>query len=245
MAILTNKKIQEITISYYSCFTCYDLNKLNSGLTLICDDRRNETLKGYSGKFTIYALIKDDKCVVAYTSKYKDFFINHQNDSINSLINSLTNTFLVKKMQLMVFDKEKVFDYGNAQILKKEDYPLYEKFFCLDNPSSDPKGWLKDYFESKLGYFVGYFINDEIVSLSDTPDMAYLESKIQHTGISTLKDYRHLGYGKKCAALNTFNLLQKGIVPQYECEYSNIASIGLAESVGYKKYGEALILEEE
>lgn len=243
--MLSTKKIQEITIAYYSCFTCCDLNKLNSSVTLICDDRRNETLKGYSGKFTIYCLIKDDKCVVAYASKYKDFFINHQNDSINSLINNLTKTFSMKKMQLMIFDKEKVLEYGNARILKKEDYPLYEKFFCLDNPNSDPTGWLKDYFESKLGNFAGYFINNEIVSLSDTPDMAYLEGKIQHTGISTLKDYRHQSYGKKCVALNTFNLLKKGIVPQYECDINNVASIALADSIGYKKYGEALILEEE
>lgn len=59
------------------------------------------------------------------------------------------------------------------------------KIFFLDNPDSDPNGWLEDYYESKLGNFTGYFIDDQLVSVSDAPDMAYLENKIQHTGIST------------------------------------------------------------
>ncbi len=71
---LTIKEIEDITIQYYSQFTCFDLKKLNSGITLVCDDKRNEELKGYSGKFTIYTLIKDNKCIVTYASKYKDFF---------------------------------------------------------------------------------------------------------------------------------------------------------------------------
>lgn len=72
---LTIKEIEDITIQYCSQFTCCDLKKLNSGITIVCDDRRNEELKGYSGKFTIYALIKDNKCIVTYASKYKDFFL--------------------------------------------------------------------------------------------------------------------------------------------------------------------------
>ena len=72
---LTTKEIEDIMIQYYSPFTCFDFKKLNSGIALICDVKRNDELKGYSGKFTIYALFKDHKCIVAYSSKYKDFFI--------------------------------------------------------------------------------------------------------------------------------------------------------------------------
>ncbi len=76
------------------------------------------------------------------------------------------------------------------------------------------------------------------------PDMAYLENKIQHTGISTLKQYHQKGFAKKCVALNTHQLLQKGIVPQWKTDADNLASISPAESIGYKKYAKAMIYEQ-
>lgn len=55
---------------------------------------------------------------------------------------------------------------------------------------------------------------------------------------------RRKGYTLLTVALNTHNLIEKGICPQWECQLDNYASISLAESIGYKKYGVALIVEE-
>ena len=41
---LTIKEIEDITIQYCSQFTCFDLKKLNSGITIVCDDRRNRLM---------------------------------------------------------------------------------------------------------------------------------------------------------------------------------------------------------
>ena len=39
-------------------------------------------------------------------------------------------------------------------------------------------------------------------------------------------------------------LIENGVCPQWECRAENTASIALAESIGYEKYGVAYILEE-
>lgn len=105
---------------------------------------------------------------------------------------------------------------------------------------------MQDYFEEETEkeYFTGYFINNELVSVCDAPDMPYMEDVIQHTGIVTLKKERRKGYAKLTAALSTHNLIEKGICPQWECHIENSASIALAESIGYEKYGVAYIFEE-
>ena len=61
----------------------------------------------------------------------------------------------------MIFRQECVQEYGNARVLKKSDYPLYEEFFRLTFPTANPTGWLQDYFDEKVEkeYFTGYFLN--------------------------------------------------------------------------------------
>lgn len=116
-------------------------------------------------------------------------------------------------MQLMKFKHERVKEYGNARVLKKADYPLYEEFFRSTSPTADPTGWLQEYFEEKVQkeYFTGYFANDKLVSVCDAPDMPYMEDTIQHTGIVTLKSERRKGYAKCTAALAAHHLIENGV----------------------------------
>ena len=146
----------------------------------------------------------------------------------------------------MEFVEECVFDYKDARMLKRDDYPLFENFFKKAYPSVSEIGWLKVYFEGKVdkGFFFGYIIDDELVALCDAPDMPYMEGYIQHTGIVTLPEYRRKGYAKLCAALATHHHIQSGIVPQWECALDNVASIQVAKSIGYKEFARAFIFEE-
>ncbi|MCI6841257.1 MAG: GNAT family N-acetyltransferase [Eubacteriales bacterium] len=146
----------------------------------------------------------------------------------------------------MEFVRERVREYGDARVLKKSDYLLYEEFFRETSPAANPDGWLREYFEEKAAkeYFTGYFLNDRLVSVCDAPDMPYLEDVIQHTGIVTLRSERRKGYARRTAALAAHHLIVNGICPQWECRADNTASIALAEAVGYEKYGVAYILEE-
>lgn len=246
MARLTEREIDTITNEFYSCFCGMNLSEAVSGISFVCTDSRNEEVRGFGCKYSIYILVKEDMCIVSYAPQYADFFKKLQNASTFEILKAVNTSFKIKKMQLMKFRKECVQEYGDAKILKKADYPLYEKFFRSTTPTADPTRWLQEYFDEKVikEYFAGYFHDGKLVSVCDAPDMPFMEDMIQHTGIVTLKNERRKGYAKLTAALAAHHLIEKGICPQWECHAENIASIALAESIGYEKYGVAYILEE-
>ena len=246
MARLTEREIDTITNEFYSCFCGINFSEAVSGISFVCSDSRNDEVRGFGCKYSIYVLVKEDACIVSYAPQYANFFKKLQDVSAVDILAAVDTSFKIKKMQLMKFRQECVQEYGNAQVLKKADYPLYEEFFRLTSPTADPTGWLQEYFEEKVEkeYFTGYFMNGRLVSVCDAPDMPYMEDVIQHTGIVTLKNERRKGYTKLTAALAAHHLIENGICPQWECHVENTASIALAESIGYEKYGVAYILEE-
>ena len=246
MTKLSKKQLDSITDEFYSCFCETDISKAASGVTFVCSAARNEDVRGFGCKYTVYMLVKDDICIVAYAPQYADFFQSLQNSTATDILTMLERTFPLKKMQLMKFSQECIKSFGNARILEKSDYPLYEEFFRLTSPNADPTGWLQEYFEEKTEKecFTGYFLDGRLVSVCDAPDMPYMEDRIQHTGIATLEHERRKGYAKCTAALAVHHLLKNGICPQWECRIENAASLALAKPIGYEPYGTAYILEE-
>lgn len=238
--------IENITQDYYSHFCGIQLSELKHGTYFICSAERDAKLKGFGCKYTIYMFVKDDLCVVSYSPKHKIFMETLKKCSKNKVIAKIDQQFKLKKMKLMTFEKEIVTCYGNAKILKAEDYPLYESFFRKTYPNTNPDEWLYEYFFEKTNkeYFTGYLSDNKLLSVCDAPDMPYMEDKIQHTGINTLKEERRKGYAKCTAALAVHHLFEKNVCPQWECAAENIASIELAKSIGYKEYGTAYILKE-
>lgn len=246
MEKLNQATVRKITSEFYSRFCGIDLADLKAGIHFVCFDERGEEVKGFGCKYTIYTLHRDDLLVVSYSPDYCDLIESLKNCTIEEILDALNQKFKLRKMQLMQFEHERVQDYGNAKVLQKKDYALYEKFFCMQHPSADPSGWLQEYFEEKTAkeYFVGYVVNGSLVSVCDAPDMPFMEDIIQHTGIVTLTEERRKGYAKCTAALAAHQLIENGVCPQWECRSDNDASIALAESIGYQKYGVAYILEE-
>ena len=238
--------IQEITERFYSHFCGTDISKLNRGIYFVCSADRDAELKGFGRKYTIFIYVKEELCIISYSPKYKAYFETLKKCNVNNLVERVNKNFNMKKKQLMIFNDEIVTQYGDAKILSKEDYPLYESFFRTIKPNVNPNGWLHEYFFEKSAkkYFVGYLKNGKLVSVCDTPDMPYMQDKIQHTGIETLVEERKKGYAKCVTALATHNMLENGICPQWECDINNKPSINLAKSIGYKEYGVAYILEE-
>ena len=244
---IDTRAIKKITYDYYSCFCGADVSDFKQGIRFICTNERSNILKGFGCKYSIYILCKEDACIVAYAPKYKSYFNElTQLTDVKELIETINQSYPLKAYQLMEFVEECVFDYKDARMLKRDDYPLFETFFKKAYPSVSEIGWLKAYFEGKVdkGFFFGYIIVDELVALCDAPDMPYMEGDIQHTGIVTLPEYRRKGYAKLCAALATHHHIRSGIVPQWECALNNIASIQVAKSIGYKEFARAFIFEE-
>ena len=246
MSKLTNKEIDKITNEFYSRFCGTNISDAACGVTFVSSESRNEELRGLGCKYSIYVLVKDDVCIVSHAPQYADFFKKLHGMSTSDILGEIEASFRIKKMQLMKFAEERVHDFGSARILEKSDYQLYEEFFRATSPKADPSGWLREYFEEKAEkeYFAGYLLDGRLVSVCDAPDMPYMEDVIQHTGIVTLETERRKGYAKRTAALAAHHLIENGICPQWECHVENIASIALAEAVGYEKAGVAYIVEE-
>ena len=243
---MTAQMIERITKDYYSHFCGIDLSSSKCGTYFICSAERDEKLRGFGCKYAIHILVNGSLCVVSYSPKHRALIEQSKKCGGDEIILAVSRHFSLKKMRLMMFEKEIVTCYGNARILKDEDYPLYEAFFRAVSPNADPDGWLHEYFIEKTSkeYFAGYFSDRKLLSVCDAPDMPYMEDAIQHTGINTLKEEQRKGYAACTAALATRHLLEKGVCPQWECHADNIASIELAKSIGYKEYGTAYILEE-
>lgn len=238
--------VQDITKQFYSHFCGTDISALKQGIYFTCSPERDAELKGFGRKYTLFIFVKDDLCVVSYSPRHTAFIETLKKCGIHEIIEKVNRTYKIKVRQFMIFHDETVRQYGDAKILKDSDYPLYEAFFRAANPTASPDGWLYEYFVEKTAkeYMVGYIKNGRLVSVCDAPDMPYMGDKIQHTGIVTLKEERKKGYAKCVTALAAHHLMENGICPQWECNGNNIASIKLAEAIGYKKYGTAYILEE-
>lgn len=243
---LTLEAVRNITNQFYSHFCGVNISKAKQGIHFACSEERDTELRGFGCKYTLFMLVKDGLCIVSYSPKHKEYIDELRKCNADEIIAAVNYKYKVKKMQLMTFNEELVIQYGDAKILRKKDYPLFEAFFRATTPNANPDGWLYEYFLEKVAkeYFAGYISNDKLVSVSDAPDMPYMEDKIQHTGISTLKEERRKGYAKCTAALAAHHLIENGVCPQWECHANNIASIKLAKSIGYQEYGIAYILEE-
>lgn len=146
MAELSKKEIHAITNRFYSCFCGTDISEAESGVTFVCSESRNEELRGLGRRYTIYMLVKDDVCVVSYAPEYTDFFRKRQGMNAAGLLTETEASFRVRKTQLMEFVRERVREYGDARVLKKSDYLLYEEFFRETSPAANPDGWLREYF---------------------------------------------------------------------------------------------------
>ncbi|MBE7002941.1 MAG: GNAT family N-acetyltransferase [Ruminococcaceae bacterium] len=238
--------IQQITKEYYSHFCGTDFTRCGPGIHFVCMPARDEVLKGFGCKYTVYVLAKNEITIVSYAPKHRDWIEKYKGLPVDEIMAALKCRRDIKTMQLFAFEEEKVRQFGDAKILTPSDYPLYDVFFRESNPEADPAGWLHEYFTEKAekGLLAGYYKEGRLVSVCDAPDMPYMEGKIQHTGIMTLKTERGKGYAKCAAALATHHLIENGICPQWECDFDNVASTRLAQSIGYVSMGQAYILEE-
>lgn len=243
---MNHQMIENVTVNFYSKYCCIHLSQLEKQDWFVCSEERDEVLNGFGCRYTVYIFVKDGRFIAAFSPKYREIFDIWKHHSRDELLAAANRRFSLRKMQLMIFEQETVTDFGNAKILRAEDYPLFEAFFRETNPGVDPDGWLEDYFIEKSGkeYFTGYLLDGKLVSVCDAPDMPYLEGMIQHTGIHTLAPERRKGYAARTAALAAHHLLEMGICPQWECGADNLASIALAKSVGFREFAEAYVLKE-
>lgn len=126
---MTAQMIERITKDYYSHFCGIDLSSSKCGTYFICSAERDEKLRGFGCKYAIHILVNGSLCVVSYSPKHRALIEQLKKCGGDEIILAVSRHFSLKKMRLMMFEKEIVTCYGNARILKDEDYPLYAAFF--------------------------------------------------------------------------------------------------------------------
>ena len=89
MKPLTIEEIDQITNEFYSCFCGINLFELKSGIHFVCTSFRDNTVKGFNCKYTVYVLIKEDLCVISYSPKYTDFFEKLKGEKLDYILNAI------------------------------------------------------------------------------------------------------------------------------------------------------------
>ena len=82
MPRLSEKEMDAITNNFCSCFCGIHLSEAESGISFVCSASRNDALKGFGCKYSIYVLVKEDACIVSYAPKYAGFLRNYKRPAL-------------------------------------------------------------------------------------------------------------------------------------------------------------------
>lgn len=245
---------QAITDRYYAawCGMDYESFVRLKGIRFIESPSRDLPLKGYNKPRLVYVYKDSKKLIISYSPTFhQDFEAIKEQLSFAMDLRSI-HTLLAEKLKrntehLALFCYDGILlnlNLTSTRALVSSDYETFLNYFKQENPEATDLDWLPDYYGdiSSKGFVYGTFEKGRLASVSDAPDMPFMEGKIQHTGISTLPQYRGQGYAKKTAYASTRGLIEKGICPQWECDADNLGSIHTALSLGYRLVADVLVV---
>ena len=217
----------------------------------ICLRKRKEII---NNKFHYPIIISfiDNRVIYSVEKNYYENFIKDIN--INSMINKeeiknyikifLQNKiqhFRIKEMYRMYknerrndIDISKVISINNQQ---KKEY--FNSFKIIRDDVYKEKKWKEI---SKNNFLNGIIKDNKIVSMGYISDINYGMGNIV---IQTIEEYQNRGYGKIVVEKISQEALKNGVLPIYWVENKNIASIKLAESLGFKKVVDEIVVSRE
>lgn len=217
----------------------------------ICLRKRKEII---NNKFHYPIIISfiDNRVIYSVEKNYYESFIKDIN--INSMINKeeiknyikifLQNKiqhFRIKEMYRMYkneskndIDISKVISINNQQ---KKEY--FNSFKIIRDDVYKEKKWKEI---SKNNFLKGIIKDNKIVSMGYISNINYGMGNIV---IQTIEEYQNRGYGKMVVEKISQEALKNSILPIYWVENKNIASIKLAESLGFKKVVDEIVVSRE
>ena len=230
--------------SYYKYLEIKDDEK-------ICLRKRKEII---NNKFHYPIIISfiDNRVIYSVEKNYYEKFLKDIN--INSMINKeeiknyikilLQNQmqhFRIKEMYRMYknegkndIDISRVISINNGQ---KKEY--FNSFKIRRDDVYKEKKWKEI---SKNNFLKGIIKDNKIVSMGYISDINYGMGNIV---IQTIEEYQNRGYGKMVVEKISQEALKNSILPIYWVENKNIASIKLAESLGFKKVVDEIVVYKE
>jgi RimJ/RimL family protein N-acetyltransferase len=223
-----------------------------NGVFCFYSPERDAIQVGYSKSFDLYCYISGQTTIITFGCKLEhsidwvqEFFQTNGNlAEFKKIVKEKLGKNLQQDFKYYFAESPSDIDVSKARQLTKQDYSSYLHFFKTQYPDSQAETWLADYFNvsTSKGYVFGFYVGDELVSVSDSPDMPYMNENVVELGINTLAEYRNKGYAKIVlgAMLEFVTSIQK--VPIVSCASSNIASKKLIEGVGFAKLADVVSL---
>ena len=207
---------------------------------------------GYNKQLDLYAYLSDETKIITYgrdLEQSADWIQSafENNNDLEELKVSIHNRFgrnLQHDYKYYFSKLPSDIDYSKANQLTLKDYPAYLHFFKAQFPDSEPETWLADYYKeiAEKGYAFGFYVGDELVSVSDAPDMPYMKDSVVEIGMNTLPAYRNKGYGKIVLGSMLKFIVNIPKVPIVSCTSTNVASQNLIESVGFIRLADVITL---
>lgn len=238
----------ELTKKYYSQWLDIDIDQMDKkGIVLIRTDKRKRCPKGYPKNLEVYAIANNSSLFISFSPDIDEEVniskIFSKLTSVDAGVAKLKELFGERLYHRKTYYFSKLpddIDTSEVICMKKENYADYLSFFMKQHPNASPEGWLEKYFtkisEGKRCY--GIYKDNILVSVTDAPDIPFMEGIITEPGVNTLAEYRGKGYAKAVCAKYLENAISRNEVPIWTCLHNNIASCKLAEKLGYKWFAD-------
>ncbi|MBE6999894.1 MAG: GNAT family N-acetyltransferase [Ruminococcaceae bacterium] len=243
-----------LTQAYYSAWIGREnvISDSPAGIIFVESEERNKTQYGYSDPIDLWLLQTGDRTFVSFGKKVKG--------KMEALRSALRPGMTAAEMVPVLTDvlgkapyHGVKYVYAGSQntstravVLPPEDGALFLAFQNVLYPpeNEEENSWALEYFNeiSAMGYCCGVIEDGILVSCTDAPGMPYMSDTIQEIGINTLPAYRKKGYAADACLLAISQILKSGKCPIWATGIDNLPSQRLAETIGFRVFGETLTL---
>ena len=222
------------------------------GVKFIYSAERNVKQYGYPAIFDVFALATEKGMIVTYGDRAAGRIDMLENElggrcGVNGLKAALEKIYGKKPAHSVKFVYDCLPDMPTtARALRADDIDAYVEFVRAAHPGGKVD-WIYEYFDEMAadGTTFGVFADGRLVSCADAPGMPYMNDEVQEIGIATLAEYRGRGYALDACVTAARAHIENCKCPIWSAAWDNVASHGLAEKVGFRKYADAVMLSLE
>ena len=222
---------------------------VNKGSQQIFSSERNTTQTGYPSPLSLYVWIEPNRTIISYgdaAAAKIPTLVEALHGSVFDMAETIGKVFGCAPKHAVKYvyhGAPAAAPAAQARTLTEENYADYEAFFLAAYPGSQV-GWLREYFDDMVQnhYCAGVYADGMLVSCADAPSMPYMPDKVQEIGIMTLPTYRGRGYASTACRQAAENIVKGGRYPIWSHAYENGGSRKVAESVGFVKLADVLML---
>lgn len=234
---------------YYYKYLGIDQKELNKGKRIFNTDQRNKPLNGQFVQYSISTHVEGSLIFSVAPQYFDDLFeflqgqvINNVDEVINIFRNFFINkieSFNVRKMYRLALNKDNdILDSLNSCAVRLTKEIFMDNLGHIDN-AQKMEIWERKKHEVLEGRKFVVLEGNKITSACKISDIDFGGGNI---AVWTESDCRNKGLGKQVVAEAVKWCFNNNILPIYWVDSENIASIGLARSLGFKIKSEEIVV---